>query len=419
MTQQERWDNLLFPGTNTLRNKQGITDEQAWQQAEGQLSLRRSLTLPALGFDGTLSNQLAQTHEHLFQDCYDWAGQFRDLDMTIPSASHPDGYATFASHTTIEARIAELDEVVDALDSANYDDKIEALAYLHCELNEIHAFREGNGRTTRALMETLATRYDIELSWEGHISQLHDVSAASMAGTTLNSAPFHNFYKQVCQPASHDDADLTIDELFAQQHEIDATKNRLDQHFDRYTHAHDYERKTPTMAQQNWDVPLDFYGRHFDLKVTVDRYVNGGRPGITLTHEEDGNEEIFTTLTENAPHIDLDDDRRQIIVNHDVTRETLNAVFDSGLLNREPDDTVYLGMAACNVHSFTDEAQTWINDQLQNIEIDQSQVDAFAFAQSAYPNGIQLNDSQTEQGNSQPQSETQEYISADSDATEA
>lgn len=339
--------------------------------------------------------------------------------MTIPSASHPDGYATFASHTTVEARIAELDEVVDALDSANYDDKIETLAYLHCELNEIHAFREGNGRTTRALMETLATRYDIELSWEGHISQLHDVSAASMAGTTLNSAPFHNFYKQICQPASHDDADLTIDELFAQQHEIDATKNRLDQHFDRYTHAHDYERKTHTMAQQNWDVPLDFYGRHFDLKVTVDRYVNGGRPGITLTHEEDGNEEIFTTLTENAPHIDLDDDRRQIIVNHDVTRETLNAVFDSGLLNREPDDTVYLGMAACNVHSFTDEAQTWINDQLENIEIDQSQVDAFAFAQSAYPNGIQLNDSQTEQGNSQPQSETQEYISADSDATEA
>lgn len=71
------------------------------------------------------------------------------------------------------------------------------------------------------------------------------------------------------------------------------------------------------MAQQNWDVPLDFYGRHFDLKVTVDRYINSGRPGITLTHEEDGNEEIFTTLTENAPYIDLDDDHRQVIINQD------------------------------------------------------------------------------------------------------
>lgn len=102
-----------------------------------------------------------------------------------------------------------------------------------------------------------------------------------------------------------------------------------------------------------------------------------------------------------------------------ITRETLNAVFDSGLLNREPDGTVYLGIAACNVHSFTDEAQTWINDQLENIDIDQSQVDAFAFAQSAYPNGVHLNDSQAEHGNSQPQSETQEYITANSDAAEA
>lgn len=220
MAEQDRWNELLYPGTATLRNKFGVTDYSRWQEIEGKAAWARALALPELGFSGTLSEQLRQTHQHLFQDCYRWAGAFRTFDMTVPSPSHPLGKATFAHWETVEDRIDELDEVLDALDSAGYDDVVEALAYMHCELNEIHPFREGNGRTTRALIETIARRHDVELCWDGYVEELHATSAESMAGVMLTSAPFQHLYQRICQPATFDEeSELSIDAVLSGGHE--------------------------------------------------------------------------------------------------------------------------------------------------------------------------------------------------------
>lgn len=211
MTQKDRWDELLYPGTATLRNLQGISDEGSWQQAEAALSATRAVLLPAFGFDGTVREQLCQTHHHLFQDCYEWAGQLRPFDMSIPVASNPGETHTFADYTTIESRLAELDEAVASLEEASYEDKVETLAYLHSELNEIHPFREGNGRTTRALMEAIAVRHDVTVTWEGHIDELHKASVESMSAGSLNFRPFHDLYRSICEEATFDDsADLSV-----------------------------------------------------------------------------------------------------------------------------------------------------------------------------------------------------------------
>lgn len=142
------------------------------------------------------------------------------------------------------------------------------------------------------------------------------------------------------------------------------------------------------MENKTWDIPLDFYGKHFDLTGNADRYVDSERVGLTLTHTENGFEETFTTLTENVPYVELEDEQRQVIVNPDVTSDTLNAVFDSGLLRREPDFVVPLGMGTAAVHSFTDKAQAWITNKLQNVEVSQSTIDAVEFAKAAFPTGV-------------------------------
>lgn len=158
------------------------------------------------------------------------------------------------------------------------------------------------------------------------------------------------------------------------------------------------------MENKTWDIPLDFYGKHFDLTVNADRYVDSERVGLTLTHTENGFEETFTTLTENVPYVELEDEQRQVIVNPDVTSDTLNAVFDSGLLRREPDFVVPLGMGTAAVHSFTDEAQTWITNKLQNVEVSQSAIDAIEFAKAAFPSGTTHNDASVQASSDHPQS---------------
>nr|WP_120492037.1 Fic family protein [Corynebacterium lactis] len=206
MTQKDRWEKLLYPGTNTLRNIQGVQDESAWQQIEGNLTSIRAAALPQLGFDGSVRDQLCQTHAYLFQDCYEWAGTLRTVDMSIPIPSNPGTKNTFAAYTTIPSRLAELDEALVALDNASYEDKVEVLAYLHSELNEIHPFREGNGRSTRAFFETVAARHDVTLTWEGNIRALHEASVASMSGDRLTYEPFHRLYQAICEEATFDEA---------------------------------------------------------------------------------------------------------------------------------------------------------------------------------------------------------------------
>lgn len=129
MAQKDRWDALLYPGSGTLRNIQGIENESTWAQVEGNLTATRAMLLPEFGFDGSVGDQLCQTHAYLFQDCYDWAGTMRTVNMAIPVPSDPTKVNTFADYETIETRLAELDYIVEALDEASFADKLDVLAY--------------------------------------------------------------------------------------------------------------------------------------------------------------------------------------------------------------------------------------------------------------------------------------------------
>lgn len=142
----------------------------------------------------------------LFQDCYTWAGTFRQVNIGKEDT-------VFAPYDTIGARLAELDSVVVALDAAGYDDKLELLAYAHSELNQVHPFYEGSGRATRATMEAIAARHDIAIEWGSDHQALHDASRRSMAGAAATWTPFLSVYRQVCQPATFDElADMPFDE---------------------------------------------------------------------------------------------------------------------------------------------------------------------------------------------------------------
>jgi len=77
MTQKERWEALLYPGSGTLRNIQGVRDETAWQKIEGELTSIRAAALPQLDVEGSVQKQQCHSHAHLFRDCYEWAGTLK------------------------------------------------------------------------------------------------------------------------------------------------------------------------------------------------------------------------------------------------------------------------------------------------------------------------------------------------------
>jgi cell filamentation protein len=137
-------DPYTYPGTDTLRNRLGITDDAALTKAEQRFTAVRGAEAARLPFAPTADGYRA-LHKHLFQDLYDWAGQDRTVNIA-------KGGSSFAHVPYIERELDKLFTDVatkNAFRGLPRDEFFDRLGNHINEINAIHPFREGNGRTMR------------------------------------------------------------------------------------------------------------------------------------------------------------------------------------------------------------------------------------------------------------------------------
>ncbi len=161
-------DPYLQPN-GVLRNLRGITDWEELHAAElraaslreGQLVVTEDVT--TLGVPAEFgAARVKATHRHLFQDIYDWAGEYR----TVGIGKGGDQY--FAIPETIESRMTDLTALIDrdADPAFAAGDPVDFLVELLQALNFTHPFREGNARTQRLFAAQLALAHSYWLDWE-------------------------------------------------------------------------------------------------------------------------------------------------------------------------------------------------------------------------------------------------------------
>ncbi|KXZ63624.1 putative adenosine monophosphate-protein transferase fic [Acinetobacter venetianus] len=149
-----------YSDTNILKNKLNIHDEQVLEQAELELSGLSSSLIEYSEPPYDLA-YLKSIHSQLFGDLYEWAGQLRQIDISKSDTR----FCTF-SRIEIEAN-----KLLNSLQQQNYFRDLEPqqliyqLADLYCELNVIHPFREGNGRTQRIFFEHLIAYCGYGIDW--------------------------------------------------------------------------------------------------------------------------------------------------------------------------------------------------------------------------------------------------------------
>lgn len=159
----ENWDYVYcYPNSSVLKNKFGITDETLLSQAERQISAIAIDKLEEQHIKGNLDlKHLQAIHKYIFSDIYDWAGKLRTVNIFKGCMFYRFDYLDSACAT-----------VFDKLKSENYlldlsqTEMCKRLAYYLGEINVLHPFREGNGRTQRVFMEYLARvgGYDVDFS---------------------------------------------------------------------------------------------------------------------------------------------------------------------------------------------------------------------------------------------------------------
>ena len=172
-----------YPGTNVLRNKLNIQDLDILHEAERDYSSIRQVELYKKGITGDFSlKHLCSIHRQLFQDIYSWAGELRTVDISKGTI--------FCLVPFIEEQFAflyrKLRKENFLKDITDQKEMAEKLAYYLGEINMIHPFREGNGRTQRIYIEQLCMnngRFEIDFT---------EVSKEEMISASVRSAKSDN-----------------------------------------------------------------------------------------------------------------------------------------------------------------------------------------------------------------------------------
>ncbi len=152
-----------YPGGDVLKNKLNITDDELLHDVERKLTairideLLRRRVRSSFDFE-----HLKAIHFFIFQDLYAWAGQPRKINiakgvMFCDAMFIDDMAKEIFTGLKKENRLA-------GLNRANF---VKRMAFYFGEVNALHPFREGNGRTQREFFRELAKANRYKLSFAG------------------------------------------------------------------------------------------------------------------------------------------------------------------------------------------------------------------------------------------------------------
>ncbi|MEA2906502.1 MAG: cell filamentation protein [Alphaproteobacteria bacterium] len=153
-------DPYVYPGTKTLRNCLGITDARELDRIERRLVTDRIAEGAPSGIFDLL--HFCAIHRHLFQDVYDWAGQLRTVEIN-------KGGHQFQFRQYIQTGMGDVHRRLRAarfLRGLSPAEFAREAAVIIGDVNYVHPFREGNGRTQAQYLQQLAAQagYDIDLT---------------------------------------------------------------------------------------------------------------------------------------------------------------------------------------------------------------------------------------------------------------
>lgn len=127
-----------------LENKLNITNESDLAREEEKISKTKAKELFETGYldnlDAGTYETLSKIHKYLFDDIYYFAGEMRKVNIA-------KGNFRFVPLSYIETAIQN----VEKMPQTTYDEIIEK----YVEMNIIHPFREGNGRSTRIWLDLI------------------------------------------------------------------------------------------------------------------------------------------------------------------------------------------------------------------------------------------------------------------------
>ena len=186
-----------YPNSTVLINKKGIRDANKLYQAEIEYTGARLVELQQNPMVGKFDlKHLCKIHKHIFQDLYTWAGKIRTIDIGKGNmfcyVQNIHGFAEIIFGKYFSSCYAARN---------NRELFVEVLADNYADLNALHPFREGNGRSQREFTRELCLKcgYIFDLSTTTHKEML---DASIYAFNMADNSKLVEIFKKAVIPES-------------------------------------------------------------------------------------------------------------------------------------------------------------------------------------------------------------------------
>lgn len=150
-----------YKGTDILKNKLDIKNEKILKEYETRIVAFKIATISTLTINMDYTpERLKFIHKYLFEDIFYFAGEYRQENIT-------KGNFRFSEYVYIEDNIKQIFEKIDIdkMRRMSFEEFIKILSYIMTELNVLHPFREGNGRTIRELIREICFDLGYVIDW--------------------------------------------------------------------------------------------------------------------------------------------------------------------------------------------------------------------------------------------------------------
>lgn len=155
-------DTYCYDNSEVLKNKLNVTDAEKLCDLERHITdLKTQMVYQMADKKRVLGKSFfLNIHKILFEDIYEWAGKIRTVDIAKGTLF----CRTFAIQNELERIFQELASE-KYLSTYEEEELACKMAYFLSELNAVHPFREGNGRTQRLFMEIIAYKAGYHLDF--------------------------------------------------------------------------------------------------------------------------------------------------------------------------------------------------------------------------------------------------------------
>jgi cell filamentation protein len=150
------------PGNACPRNVFKLTNYAELHALEAPLVFSRIGEMRDRGVTGNFDTaHLRSIHKYLFQDVFPWAGELRVVNISKGNTNFGPAMHIGSALKELFERLAK-EKLLTNLGASAF---VQRAAFYLGEINAIHPFREGNGRTQRELIRQLALHAGHPLSW--------------------------------------------------------------------------------------------------------------------------------------------------------------------------------------------------------------------------------------------------------------